>query len=287
MFMLGYAYQKGWLPVSAASLERAIELNGVAVDFNRKSFVWGRRAAVDPERVQRIAKPADVIAIQDHLSRNLDELIDRRIKMLTDYQDARYAERYRALVEKTRKVEQQTAGSTKLTEAVARYFAKLLAYKDEYEVARLHANGDFEKKIESMFEGDYKVVYHLAPPLLARIDPASGEPRKMRFGPWMLPVFKMLAPMKRLRGTAFDVFGYTAERRTERALFAEYESTIERLLKDLSAQNHGTAVQIASLPEEIRGFGHIKMRNFAAAAKKREQLLAAFGASLKPQRAAA
>jgi indolepyruvate ferredoxin oxidoreductase len=169
---------------------------------------------------------------------------------------------------------------------VARYYAKLLAYKDEYEVARLHANGEFSKKIEGMFEGDYKLVFHLAPPLLARKDPLTGEPRKMRFGAWVLPVFRMLKAMRRLRGTAFDPFGYTAERRTERALITQYEATLERLLEKLTAANHDLAVQIAAIPEEIRGFGHVKQRHLAAAKKKEADLLACF-ASPELQRAAA
>ena len=287
MFMLGYAYQKGWLPLAAESLQRAIELNGVAVEFNQKSFLWGRRAATDAERVKRIARPAEVIAIDDHFSRNLDELLERRSKFLEDYQDRKYAARYRDLVQRVKQAEAAKAGgSTKLAEAVARYYAKLLAYKDEYEVARLHANGAFSRKIEGMFEGDYRVVYHLSPPLLASLDPLTGEPKKMRFGPWALHLFKVLKNLKRLRGTAFDVFGYTQERRTERALIGEYEDCVERLLKDLSPQNHAAAVQIASFPEEIRGFGHIKMRNLAAARNKRDDQLAGFGTPAA-QRAAA
>ena len=198
------------------------------------------------------------------------------MQFLSAYQDAPYAERYRRLVERVRARECEVAGSTKLTEAVARYYAKLLAYKDEYEVARLHADGALERKIAGMFEGDYKLVFHLAPPLLARKDPVTGEPRKMRFGAWMLPVFRILKSMRGLRGTAFDPFGYTAERRTERALIAEYEATLERVLAKLTTANHALAVQLASLPEEIRGFGHIKMRNVAAARKKLEELLARF-----------
>jgi indolepyruvate ferredoxin oxidoreductase len=287
MFMLGYAYQKGWIPISAASLERAIELNGVAVDFNKKSFLWGRRAAVDLERVKRIAIPADVIPIEQHLSRNLEELVERRAKFLAEYQDAAYAARYRALVEKTGRLEKDRVNSTKLTEAVARYYAKLLAYKDEYEVARLHADAGFRAKIEGMFEGDYRVVYHLAPPLLARKDPTSGEPRKIRFGAWMLPVFKVLSSMRFLRGTALDPFGYTEERRTERALIREYEATVERLLARLTAQNHALAVQIASIADEIRGFGHIKARSIDPARKKRDELLARFESGRGAERAAA
>ena len=278
MFMLGYAYQKGWVPLAGASLERAIELNGVAVDFNKQSFLWGRRAAVDLERVRRIARPAEIVALGDRFSRNLDELVERRVKLLTDYQDAAYAARYEALVQKTRVVD------ARLAEAVARNYAKLLAYKDEYEVARLHADGEFDRKLAAMFEGDYKVVYHLAPPLLARKDPATGEPRKMRFGPWILPFFKALKSLKGFRGTPLDVFGYTEERRTERALIREYEQTLGRVLEGLTPQNHALALELASLPDEIRGFGHIKMASIAAARKKRDELLARFSAA---QRAAA
>jgi indolepyruvate ferredoxin oxidoreductase len=286
MFMLGYAYQRGWVPLSANSLERAIELNGVAVEFNKKSFVWGRRAAVDLERVRRVATPADVIPIDQHFSRDLDELVARREKFLTAYQNERYARRYRALVERVRSAENDKVNSTKLTEAVARYYAKLLAYKDEYEVARLHADGEFARKIGDMFEGDYRVVYHLAPPLLARTDPVTGEPRKMRFGSWMGPVFKTLAALKGLRGTPFDLFGYTQERQLERALIGEYEATVDRLLVALTAQNHPTTVQIASLPEEIRGFGHIKRKSIEAGRRKREELLTSLGSPARQKAAA-
>jgi indolepyruvate ferredoxin oxidoreductase len=286
MFMLGYAYQKGWVPVAGASLERAIQLNGVAVEFNIKSFLWGRRAAVDPERVKRIATPASVIPIDQHLSRNLDELVERRERFLAGYQDQMYARRYRALVERVKSVEKDKANSTRLSEAVARYYAKLLAYKDEYEVARLHSDGAMRKKIEGMFEGDYKMVYHLAPPLLARTDPLTGEPRKIRFGSWMGGVFRLLTTLKFLRGTAFDVFGYTEERRTERALIREYEETVEKLLAELTPQNHAAAIQIASLPEDIRGYGHIKLKSVAAARKKRDELLSGF-TQQKKQKAAA
>ena len=285
MFLLGYAYQRGWLPVSGFSLERAIELNGVAVEFNKQSFLWGRRAAVDRERVERFAKPAEVIALGEHFSRNVDELIERRVQFLTGYQNAAYAARYRALVDRVRSRERELS-STKLTEAVARYYAKLLAYKDEYEVARLHADGALERKINGMFEGGYRVVFHLSPPLLARRDPLTGEPRKMRFGGWMLPVFRLLKSLRGLRGTPLDIFGYTEERRTERALIAEYEQTVERLLGKLSSENLALAVQLASLPDEIRGFGHIKMRNLAAARKKRAELLQRFE-NFEPARAAA
>jgi indolepyruvate ferredoxin oxidoreductase len=279
MFLLGYAWQKGWVPLGRAAIERAIELNGVAVDFNRQSFLWGRRAAVDLERVRRLALPAEVIPIAQHLSRNLAELVDRRTQHLTGYQDAAYAARYRALVERVRKVEQERVGGTKLAEAVARYYAKLLAYKDEYEVARLFASGEFMKKIEGMFEGNYRVNFHLAPPLLAKPDPQTGEPRKMRFGPWMLRAFGLLARLKGLRGTALDVFGRTAERRTERALISEYERSVEALLAGLSRDNHALALEIASLPEAIRGFGHVKAKSIEAARQKHAELMSRYSAA--------
>jgi len=286
MFMLGYAWQKGWVPLGREAIERAIELNGVAVAFNQQSFVWGRRSAVDLERVRRIAIPAEVITIGQHISRNLDELVERRVKLLADYQDEKYAEKYRLLVEKVLSTEKEKANSSKLAEAVARYYAKLLAYKDEYEVGRLHADPAFRKKIEGMFEGDYRVVYHLAPPLLARQDPITGEPRKMRFGGWVMNLFGILSRLKGLRGTAFDIFGYTDERRTERALIGEYERSVEALLAGLTRDNHALAVEIASLPEEIRGYGHIKMKSVVTARQKRDKLLAQFG-SEREQRAAA
>ena len=273
MFMLGYAYQKGWLPVARESIERAIELNGVAVDFNRQSFLWGRHAAVDLERVARAAKPADVVPIEEHVSRNLDELVERRVRALTEYQDAAYGARYQALVDRVRKIESERTGSSKLAEAVARSYHRLLAYKDEYEVARLHADGALRKKIGAMFEGDYKLAFHLAPPLFSRPDPVTGEPRKMRFGPWILPLFRLLKGLKRLRGTPFDPFGYSEERRMERSLIGEYERTVAELLGGLAPGNHALAVEIASAPEDMRGFGYIKQRNVAAAREKQERLL--------------
>jgi indolepyruvate ferredoxin oxidoreductase len=285
MFMLGYAWQKGWVPLARGSIERAIELNGVAVEFNKGSFLWGRRAAVDLERVRRIALPADVIPIGERFSRNLQEIVERRAQLLGDYQDAAYASRYQVLVGRVRISEQDKVGGTRLAEAVARNYARLLAYKDEYEVARLHASGEFRKRIEGMFEGGYKVNFHLAPPLLARRDPLTGEPRKMRFGPWMLRAFGLLARLKFLRGTAFDPFGRTQERRMERALIAEYERTVETLLEGLTPANHALAVEIASLPESIRGFGHIKAKSVEAARGKQAGLLQRYTAA--PVRAAA
>jgi indolepyruvate ferredoxin oxidoreductase len=208
------------------------------------------------------------------------------VKLLTAYQNEAYAGRYQALVEKVQRKEREIAGTTTLAEAVARYYAKLMAYKDEYEVARLYADGEFAREVAAVFEGDYKLVYHLAPPLLAKPDPRTGEPKKMRFGSWMRPLFAVLARLKGLRGTPLDVFGMTEERRTERALIAEYEQAVQALLAGLTRENHALALEIASLPEDIRGYGHIKAKSVAAARAKREALLARFGAPAA-QRAAA
>ncbi|MFM9979715.1 MAG: DUF6537 domain-containing protein, partial [Burkholderiales bacterium] len=191
--------------------------------------------------------------------------------------------RYTALVERVRKAETDAVGSDELAKAVARYFAKLMAYKDEYEVARLQSNGEFAKKVSEMFEGDYKLVFHLAPPMLAKADPQTGEPVKMRFGSWMMPAFRILATLKGLRGTAFDLFGHTEERRMERQLVEDYERTVGDLISGLSRENHAIAVEIASLPESIRGYGHIKAKAMLDARSKLDTLLARFRAPGRPE----
>jgi len=286
MFMLGYAFQKGWVPLAEDSLLRAIELNGVAVEFNRKAFAWGRRAAVDIAKVERLATPAEVVSISQALSRNLEELIARRVEFLTAYQDAAYAARYTTLLERVRAAESKLGAGTALTEAVARYAFKLMAYKDEYEVARLHADPAFARKIEGMFEGPYTLKFHLAPPVFSKPDPRTGEARKSQFGAWMMPVFRILAKLKGLRGTPLDVFGYTEERRTERRLIREYEATLSELLERLDSGNHKLAVEIAGIPDRIRGFGHVKRRNLEDAKKSEAELLAAFRASRPAAKAA-
>jgi len=169
----------------------------------------------------------------------------------------------------------RTKGLTGLSEAVARYYFKLLAYKDEYEVARLYADPAFVQKVKSQFEGDYKLHFHLAPPLFAKRDPVTGELRKAEYGTWVFMAFKLLSRLRGLRGTVFDVFGYTQERRMERQLIGEYEVTIEELIGKLSSENHALAVKIASVPEEIRGYGHVKERHLGIARAKQADLLAA------------
>jgi indolepyruvate ferredoxin oxidoreductase len=267
--ILGYAWQKGWIPLGREAILRAIELNAVAVDSNKAAFEWGRRAAHDPAAMASLLAPGQVIEFKKR--ETLDDLVARRAEFLTGYQNAAYAQRYRAFVERVRQAE-TPLGKTALTEAVARYLFKLMAYKDEYEVARLHTQTGFQERIAGMFEGDYKVSFHLAPPLLARRN-AKGELQKGRYGSWMLGAFRLLAGLKGLRGTALDVFGYTGERRTERALIGEYEQAIEEVLGGLAAGNHATAVEIARLPEQIKGYGHVKERNLAAARTRWTQLM--------------
>ncbi|MGE5648743.1 MAG: DUF6537 domain-containing protein, partial [Bacillota bacterium] len=285
MFMLGYVWQKGWVPLSEAALIRAIELNGVSVDFNKQAFVWGRNAAHDWATVERLAKLNDPAAqgiaqvVEFKREPSLEQVIDTRAEFLAQYQDAAYAQQYRDFVEKVRTAEREVAGGKplRLTEAVARYLFKLMAYKDEYEVARLYADSAFQAKIAGMFEGDYKLKFHLAPPLFAKLD-AEGHLVKQEFGPWMMKAFGVLAKFKFLRGTAFDLFGHTAERKTERALIGQYRETVGALLPKLGADNLGKAVALASIPEDIRGFGHVKERNLKAAKEKEASLLKEFDA---------
>ncbi|MDC8747536.1 indolepyruvate ferredoxin oxidoreductase family protein [Xanthomonas campestris] len=325
LFVLGYAWQHGLVPLSHAALMRAIELNGAAVAMNQQAFAWGRLAAFDLPAVQRAAGLAPALdtaahahaatppsrgpgSWEDHdmsgqsapralaqtdadtlhadgdapvhplddeqLAQSLDEAIARRVHFLTDYQDAAYAQQYRALVERVRTHEAQRApGSTALSAAVARYAFKLMAYKDEYEVARLYTRGDFQRRVQQQFEGDYQLRFHLAPPLFAKKD-ANGQPIKREYGPWMFSAFKLLARLKFVRGGKLDVFGYTAERRGERQLIADYLATVDTLLQRLDNDNVGLAAQIASIPEHIRGYGHVKDAHLREAKAREAALLA-------------
>ncbi|MDB5796084.1 MAG: indolepyruvate ferredoxin oxidoreductase family protein, partial [Noviherbaspirillum sp.] len=282
MFMLGYAWQKGWVPLSEAALLKAVALNGVSVESNTQAFLWGRNAAHDWAAVERLARQNESTTQVMEFKRTptLDDVIERRAGILAAYQNAAYADSYRAFVQQVLKAETELLSGPRplrLAEAVARYLFKLMAYKDEYEVARLHADTAFREKIAGMFEGDYRIRFHLAPPLLAKRD-ANGHLVKQEFGPWMMHVFAVLAKMKFLRGTAFDIFGYSAERRTERALIEQYRQTISSLLQNLTPDNLSTAVAIASLPETVRGFGHIKERNIEAAREKQVALMREFHA---------
>lgn len=268
--MLGFAWQQGLLPVSLAAIERAIDLNGVKVPENVRAFGLGRLAAVDPEAIRLVDAPQD---------ENLDDAIARREAYLVDYQNAALAARYRKLVDRVRAAEApiDRTGRLPVTDAVVRAWFKTLAYKDEYEVARLHANTDFVAGVRQSFGPGAKVKFHLAPPLLpAKLD-ARGRPRKREFGAWMLPVFRILAGLKGLRGSRLDIFGYTAERRMERALIGEFEATVERVLSDLSEDTQADAATIIGLYMNIRGFGPVKEEASLRVREQIETALADYG----------
>ena len=341
LFMLGYAWQQGLVPISFDAIMRAVELNGAAIEMNKTAFAWGRLAVIDlpavvaaagivrnaptaaestPNALRLLAPtaseghesgipaqsgelrsadelrhvPADAsdrdwfMPLDDaRLSRSLDEVIARRVAFLSDYQNIDYAKRYSDFVARVRAAEQAKApGSSDLSEAVARYAFKLMAYKDEYEVARLYTSGDFQKRVAQQFEGDYKIRFHLAPPLLAKKD-AEGRLIKQEFGPWMFTAFKLMARLRFLRGTALDIFGRTEERRMERKLIEDYFATVEGLLGKLDAGNAALAAEIASIPEHIRGYGHVKEAHLHKAKAREAELLAKFDAPSHSQARAA
>ena len=274
MFTLGYAYQKGLIPIGGKAIERAIELNGVSVKLNLDAFLLGRRVAHDPALFNALTGQSEGMAETE----SLDALIERRYQDLIAYQDKAYAERYRSFVEDVRRTEgARTKGGSGLSEAVARYLYKLMAYKDEYEVARLYTDGDFLKAVAKRFKGG-TMKFHLAPPLLAKRDPVTGHLRKKVFGPWMMSAFGLLARLKFLRGTAIDPFGRSEERKGERALIEDYRQSISEVIAGLNPDNHALAVEIASIPEQIRGYGHVKQRHLAPAKRKWADLMAAYRA---------
>ena len=253
VLLLGFAWQRGLLPVSNASLMRAIELNGVKIDDNKRAFTWGRVAAANPERIESLLTNKHTQA-----DKTLDDLIRRRADFLTDYQNVELAERYTTLVDSVRNAEKSCGDSEEFASAVARSYFKLLSYKDEYEIGRLHTQSGFLESVRQDFGEKAKIRFHLAPPILnARLD-ARGRPRKKEFGSWMIPLFRLLASLRGLRGTALDLFGMTAERRTERALIGEFESTLDELLSNLDATNLAEATAIAATYMDIRGFGPVK-----------------------------
>lgn len=272
MFMMGYAWQKGFIPLSYEAITQAVILNGVDVDSNQKAFYWGRLAAHDAGKIKEVLKAKKQ---PEPLSQTVAELVEKRVAYLTKYQNAAYAKKYAKLVSRVEKAEAKHNLGHDLSEAVARYAFKLMAYKDEYEVARLYTNGEFQQKLKQTFDGDYTLKFHLAPPLLAKKN-SKGELIKQEYGGWMLGAFRIMAKLKGLRGTPFDIFGYTAERKTERKLAKDYRHTLDDLLKGLNQSNYALAVAIARIPEEIRGFGHVKEQHLREAKAKEAQLLAAF-----------
>jgi len=266
MFLLGFAWQAGVIPLSRQAIEQAIELNGVEVAMNKAAFAWGRRATVEPEAVAAIANGRRGGGRQAEILPTLDGLVARRGEFLAAYQDQGYADRYTALVTRVREAEERVApGQSRLGEAVAVNLFKLMAVKDEYEVARLYTDGSFRRQLQRDLSSWQRLEFHLAPPVLGERDSVTGHLRKRVFGPWMIWVFRLLAKAKRLRGTRYDIFGYSSERRTERRLLAEYEATLDTLLAVLSPDRHERAIVLALWPEPIRGFGHVKDANIAVA----------------------
>ncbi|MFA5119724.1 indolepyruvate ferredoxin oxidoreductase family protein [Zavarzinia sp.] len=279
LFLLGIACQQGLLPLAPASIEAAIALNRTAAAENTRAFRWGRLFVVDPASVEGAARSVEGAALPAHhrLSATLDEFVTRRVAELTRYQDAAYAARYRAAVDALRAAETLLVpGREELARAAADGLFRLMAYKDEYEVARLQADGAFARQIAGMFGPGARVSLHLAPPLTARLDPATGRPAKHAFGPWMFRALGLLRHLKFLRGTALDPFGRTAERRAERAWRNDYLALAVEIARDLSPANHGTAVALMALPARIRGFGPVKAAALAEAAAARTRLLADF-----------
>ena len=274
LFLVGYAWQKGLIPLSGEAIERAIELNGVAVAFNRRAFLWGRRAAHDPAAVEALVRAAEP---ERPRTRTLDELVEHRADVPHRLPGPGLRGALPRAVAAVREAEQRVLpGRTDLAEAAAKSLFKLMAYKDEYEVARLYTDGSFRRQLAAEFEGWDRLEFHLAPPLLAARDPVSGHLRKRTYGPWMLRAFGLLARLRRLRGTALDPFGYTAERRTERRLIGEFEALLAELAAGLTAANRDVAVELAALPQGVRGFGHVKEANLAKANDRETGLLAAF-----------
>ena len=271
MLLLGLAYQQGTVPIASAAIEQAIALNGAAVAMNRNAFRLGRLLAYDPAAVQKLAGAVpDAPKIE-----TLESVIAHRKALLTAYQDAAYAEQFETAIRSLAAVEaSRTPSHTGLALAAAKSLAKLMAYKDEYEVARLYTDGRFAKSVAAAFDGNERIEIHLAPPLLARRDPSTGEPRKVAFGPWMLKVLGVVARLKGLRGSWADPFGRTAERRLERQMIADYLTLLETIAERLTPANHSLAVELAALPLEVRGFGHVKMAAYEAVRAKQAALKA-------------
>jgi indolepyruvate ferredoxin oxidoreductase len=272
LFLLGYAWQRGLVPVSAAALEEAIAINGVSVDFNRQAFLWGRRYATQPEQVLQLLDSAE----GQKAPVSLDEVIADREQRLGRYQNPAYGALYREQVERVRAADPHADRADSIAMAVARQLYRLMACKDEYEVARLYSDGDFQRKLASQFEGDVELRFNLAPPLLAKRDPNTGHLIKQEFGSWIMGAFALLARLRFLRGTALDIFGYTAERRQEQADLAQYRQLLDTLLAGLNDANYGAALELARLPARLRGFGHVKDRNRELLGPRREELLREF-----------
>ncbi len=260
MFMVGYALQKGYIPVSHEALKEAIRLNGVAIQDNLMALQWGRLAATNMTAVESFLHRTHAVDEDHILSETAEQIIDRRAGFLAAYQSKRYARQYRRIIAQVRKVEAEVE-TDQLTRDIAQSLYRLMAYKDEYEVARLYTNGDFKRRLDEQFEGKYQLQFHLAPPLMSKRN-EKGELQKKVYGSKMMLAFKLLSLFKFLRGTPFDVFGYTAERRMERRLIKDYQKMIDRMVGTVRVDNVAQMCEIAQLPQKIRGFGHVKHQNY-------------------------
>ncbi|MEO8835551.1 MAG: indolepyruvate ferredoxin oxidoreductase family protein, partial [Caldimonas sp.] len=284
---MGYAWQRGLVPVGLAAMRRAIELNGVAVEANKAAFSLGRLAAADPAAARVLLHEPDPANAE---AETLDALIDRSARFLAAYQNQAYAERYRRVLRTVRLKEEGVAGvggELRFTRAVAAQLRKLMAYKDEYEVARLYTDGEFAARLAEQFEGDFSLEFYMAPPALVKPKGKSAAPKKVRFGPWLLPALRVLARGKGLRGTAFDPFGRTEERKLERRLIADYEARIAELVGGLTAEKITVASAIANVPGSIRGYGHVKLASLAIARARESELLNRFDPDRYPRPAGA
>jgi len=284
LFIVGYAWQLGKIPVSLEAIERAIELNKVAVDFNKTALAWGRMAAHDPKYIEAQGNTKDV---DDAPAKDIESILERRADFLSGYQSRKYAARYRRMIEKVIATENgATPGRRGFSKAVARSYFKLLAYKDEYEVARLFTEPRFMESIEAQFEGDFELEFNLAPTWLGKPDKSTGVVTKRKFGPWILKPFRVLKKFKWLRGTFVDPFGYAGDRILERRLIREYEKMLDQLLAGLDQDNYQTATAIAELPMQIRGYGHVKLASAEKARALQDQLWESFNDPERHQTAA-
>lgn len=274
LMMVGHAWQSGLLPVSKDAIIEAIELNGVSVDWNKKAFDWGRCFSHDPSLIEEHLQPTQTVQPLIFKPSTTKDWIEKFADELVLYQDEKYAERYRNLVDSVVAREAEIGDKTELSTTIAKAAYKLMAYKDEYEVGRLLSDPAFMEKLESQFQGNYKLQFNLAPPIISPTDKKTGAPAKMAFGSWMMSGFKLLAKLKFLRGTALDIFGYLPERKEERQLITEYFATVENLLNDLTADNYQLAVEIAGQPMAIRGYGHVKNNNILDVKARTEKLTA-------------
>jgi indolepyruvate ferredoxin oxidoreductase len=272
MFQTGYAYQLGEIPIGEEAILKAIELNGAAVKANQRAFRLGRLAAHDRAAILKLAgldKPDG-----PKFAESFEEIVAKRVDFLTAYQNAAYAARYRTTLDKIRAAEAVRApGKHGLAEMAARALFKLMAYKDEYEVARLYTSGEFHKKLNQEFEGNFSLSFHLAPPIFGATDPNTGRPRKMEFGSYMMRAFRVLAALKGLRGTWLDIFARNPERKLEVAMIGDYERLIGEIAAGLTPANHATALALAELPLEVKGYGYIKDANYKQAKAKEAALL--------------